>query len=198
MYLLITAIITILFVTVITGAWCFNHLIGFKNFDKYKQGFRLFKKDIGETVIISFILSCAIMILFCTILSLALITNLGYEDGYKINNTTPIVAFASGFETNSRYIFGTGTTENEMMYYYIEKTNMGNQIKSMTVDSSIYIVENNNTEPNITVKQKLKRLPEHLKKWSLRETLYESPITIITIPNNSISYEYNVDLSNLD
>ena len=198
MYLLITAIITILFITIAIGAWCFHQNIGFKNFDKYKQGFRLFKKDIGETMLISFILSCAIIILFCTLLSLALVETSGFEDEYEINSTTPIVAFSTGSETVGRYIFGTGTTQNKIMYYYMEKTNMGNQIKSMPVDSSTYIVENNNIEPNITVKQKIKRLPDHLKKWGWRESIYESPITIITIPENSISYEYNVDLSNLN
>ena len=188
MYLLITAIIVVLLVTIAVGLWTWN----------YYKIFRLYKNEILSNMLVAFVISIIIVFLLFFWFSGALVNNVGYEDGYNINSTTPIVAFSSNSNTSGNFILGSGTIENEMVYYYIEKTNMGNQIKNMLVNNSIYIVENNNIQPNITVQQKRRKIPEHLKKWSWISVTLDSPITIITIPENSILYEYNVDLSNLN
>jgi hypothetical protein len=186
MYLLITAIIVVLLVTIVVGLWTWN----------YYKAFRLYKKEIFTDMFCAFGISIVIVFLLFSLLSVFLVNNMGYEDGYNINSTTPIVAFSSNSNTSGNFILGSGTIENEMVYYYIEKTNMGNQIKSIPVDNSVYIVEDNNTQPNISVQQKRTKLPEQFKKWSWIHVFIGSEITIITIPENSISYEYNVDLSN--
>ena len=188
MYLLITAIIVVLIVTVAVGLWTWN----------YYKSFRPYYKNILSNMFVTFIISVIVVVLFCVLISVGLVNGSSYEDGYDINSTTPIVAFSSDSNTSGNFILGSGTIENEIVYYYIEKTNMGNQIKNIPVDNSIYIVENNNIQPNITVQQKRRKIPEHLKKWSWISVILDSPVTIITIPENSISYEYNVDLSNLN
>lgn len=188
MYLLITAIIVVLLVTIVVGLWTWN----------YYKAFRLYKNEILSNMLVAFVISILGVSLFSILISMGLVSNTGYEDGYNINSTTPIVAFSSKSNISGSFILGSGTIENEMVYYYIEKTNMGNQIKSIPIDNSIYIVEDNNTQPNISVQQKRKKLPEQFRKWSWINAWLDSKITIITIPENSISYEYNVDLSNLN
>lgn len=188
MYLLITAIIVVLLVAIAVGLWTWN----------YYKDFRLFKKEIFTDMFCAFVISIVVVPFFSFLFSLVLISSTGYEDGYDINSATPIVAFTSDSNTTGSFILGSGTIENEMVYCYIEKTTMGNQIKKIPVDSSVYIIEDNNIQPNITVQQKRIKIPKNLKKWSWINVSLDPPVTIITIPENSISYEYNVDLSNLD
>ena len=134
MYLLIAAISVILLVTIGVGLWTWN----------YYKSFRLFKNEIFSNMLVAFVISIIMVSLLFTLFSLMLVNNTGYDDGYDINSTTPIVAFTSDSNTTGSFILGSGTIENEMVYYYIEKTTMGNQIKQISVDSSVYIIEDNN------------------------------------------------------
>lgn len=188
MYLLIAAISVILLVTIGVGIYliCTNSWFWRK-------------KQILENTLLTFLISTiCVCLLFC-LFSLVFVNFASYEDGYDIKSTTPIVAFSPNSEISGEfYIFGGGSIEEEKTYTYIEKTELGAQIKSIPITSDVYIVENNEVQPNITVKAKRWELPEHLKKWSWIQVWLDPEITIITIPKNSITYDYNVDLSNLN
>lgn len=188
MYLLIAAISVVLLVTIGVGIYL---LIA--------NSWLLRKKQILENILLTFLISTTCVFLLFSLFSIVFVNIASYEEGYDIESTTPIVAFSSNSEISGRfYIFGGGSIEEEKTYTYIEKTELGAQIKSIPITSDVYIVENNEVQPNVTVKSKRWELPEHLKKWSWIHDWLEDPITIITIPENSITYDYNVDLSNLN
>lgn len=185
MYLLIAAISVVLLVTISVGIYL---LITDSWFWR--------KKQILERTLLTFMISTTCVFLLFSLFSVVFVNVASYEDGYDIESTTPIVAFSSNSEISGKfYIFGGGSIEEEKTYTYIEKTELGTQIKSIPIASDVYIIENNEVQPNITVKSKRWKLPEHLKKWSWINVLLEPPVTIITIPENSITYDYNVDLS---
>ena len=112
MYLLITAIIVVLLISIAVGLWTWN----------YYKSFRFYKNEIFSNMLVAFVVSIIIVSLFFTLFSMVLVVNAGYEDDYDINSTTPIVAFSSNSNTVGSFILGSGTIENEMVYYYIEKT----------------------------------------------------------------------------
>ena len=188
MYLLITAISVILLVTISVGIYL---LIA--------DSWYWRKKQILENILLTFLISTTCVPLLFGLFSLVFVNFASYEDGYDITSTTPIVAFSPNSEISGRfYIFGGGSIEEQKTYTYIEKTELGAQIKSIPITSDVYIVENNEEQPNVTVKSKRWKLPDHLKKWSWIHVWLDHQITIITIPENSITYDYNVNLSKLN
>lgn len=188
MYLSISAISVILLVTIVVGIYL---LITDSWFWR--------KKQILNNILLTFSISTICVFLLFTLFSIVFVNTASYENGYDIRSTTPIVAFSPNSEIQGQfYVFGGGSIGEEKTYTYIEKTELGAQIKSMPITSNVYIVENNEVQPNITIKNKQFTLPEHLRKWSWIHTWLEPEITIITIPENSITYDYNVDLSNLN
>lgn len=188
MYLLIAAISVILLVTIGVGIYLL-----------ITDSWFLRKKQILENILLTFLISTVCVFLLFTLFSVVFVNTASYEDGYDIRSTTPIIAFSPNSEISGKfYIFGGGSIEEQKTYTYIEKTELGAQIKSIPITSDVYIVENNEEQPNVTVKVKRWKLPEHLKNWSWFQVWLEPEITIITIPENSITYDYNVDLSNLN
>ena len=129
--------------------------------------------------------------------SLFLIESTGIEQEPLTKNTTSIVAFEASTETQGVFIFGSGNIGAEQSFYYIEETSKGKQIKTILNDDTVFIKEDNNVSPNISTLQSYTVRPEKYKKWCYIHGFYGNQYTVITIPENSIKYEYNLDLQKL-
>ncbi len=129
--------------------------------------------------------------------SLVFVGNKGIEKNPVVKNTFPIVAFEASAETQGVFIFGSGTIGAEQSFYYIEETSKGKQIKTILNDSTVFIKEDNNVSPNISILQSCLTLPDKYRKWCYINSIYGNEYTVITIPENSIKYEYNLDLQRL-
>lgn len=150
-----------------------------------------------EHFFFSFICGITITNIVFTLGSLMYIGIKGIEKNPIINNTFPIVAFEASTETQGVFIFGSGTIGAEQSFYYIEETSKGKQIKTILNDDTVFIKEDNNVSPNISTLQSYTVLPEKYKKWCYIHGFYGNQYTVITIPENSIKYEYNLDLQKL-
>ena len=137
MCLLITAIILVIVVTIGVGIFLILN-----------DSWFLRKKYILEDILTTFLLSTVFSLLLGILFSIVMVNSFSYEDGYEIKSTTSIVSFSPNAEISGNfYIFGGGSIGEKKVYTYIEKTELGAQIKSIPITSDVYIIEDNSIQP---------------------------------------------------
>lgn len=102
-----------------------------------------------------------------------------------------ITALADNDSVSGKFFLGTGRVDEEMQYYYIEKTELGKQMKNISAEN-VYLVEDNNEAP---------RIEKYTCKWKNKSWYWiagfalEPDYTQIYIPEGAVTTEFNVDLS---
>lgn len=110
--------------------------------------------------------------------------SVGSESIYAIEFNTTI---------SGNFFLGSGSFSSNEDYYYIGEYKEGKKIYNVSQNKA-YIVEDNNTNPNVeTYKTQFKN------EW-LRKNIpnaHEKREYKFTIPENSIKYDYNIDLKDV-
>lgn len=114
------------------------------------------------------------------------------EQEYRTVDTTEIYALNDNVGVHGKFFLGSGQVNSEPYYYYIEETNAGKHIGSIRAKNA-YICESNTETPRIEVQRALWN--KYWIKWifclNASDTRY-----MIYIPENSVTTDFNVDLSN--
>jgi len=102
---------------------------------------------------------------------------------------TPIYSVIDNQSFDGNFILGCGTISSSLKYYYIIKDEYGNKVSSTDMGNTHII--NTNGEP------KIKKYHTDFKnqKWCLIGfNCKEKDDYILEVPNNTIKYNYNIDL----
>lgn len=114
------------------------------------------------------------------------------EDEYRTVDTTEIYALNDNVGVQGKFFLGSGQVNSEPYYYYIEETDAGKHIGSISAKNA-YICESNTETPRIEMQRAFWK--KYWIKWlfciNASDTRY-----MIYIPENSVTTDFNVDLSN--
>lgn len=121
---------------------------------------------------------------------LAVVLDSTLQKEYYVVEKSPIYALQDGSNANGNFFLGSGYVKGEMRYTYISKTDKGMEIKSIDTEGN-YVKEDNSKSPNIVT-----YASRHKSKimGKLFPTVMDDEYKVITIPEHSIKYNYNVDL----
>lgn len=111
---------------------------------------------------------------------------------YQTVNTTEIYALNDNIGAQGKFFLGSGHVNGDAYYYYIEETDVGKHIASIPANNA-YICESNSETPRIEMQQMC--WEKSWVKWILITNWFETRY-MIYIPENSVTTDFNVDLSN--
>lgn len=135
--------------------------------------------------------ACAVLLWFILMVTSHIVAVCAAETQWKLVETREIYALNDNVGVSGRFYLGSGHVEDEMKYYFVEKTEKGKVVNSIGAKNA-YIVESNAETPRI---EKLeKRWTNNIVFWftcSLGPNISEYKIYI---PENSVTTDFNVDL----
>ena len=108
---------------------------------------------------------------------------------YKMTNDKPIIALQDNIETNGRFFLGSGTVDENSVYYYMTEDEFG--YKMDTVDTDSAYIQYSKDKPHIETYTPY--FTNDFVEFFTGGCLYGSR-TIIYVPKGSIVENYNVDL----
>jgi hypothetical protein len=108
---------------------------------------------------------------------------------YKMTNDKPIIALQDNIETNGRFFLGSGTIDEDPVYYYMAEDEFG--YKMDTVDTDFAYIQYSKDKPHIET-----YAPYFTNGFVEFFTggCISGNRTIIYVPKGSIVENYNVDL----
>lgn len=105
----------------------------------------------------------------------------------------PLCALRDNMGTSGTFFLGTGSVDSKMKYFYLIKDGQGRMSIEGIYVNNAYLVEfadDSSMAPHIL------REYTHFKSWILRVLLiYYKDTTTFYIPEGSIQYNFNVDLT---
>lgn len=126
---------------------------------------------------------------FLLTIILLVVAPLFYEEELIFMKESDIVALSSTTGQEGVFLLGSGSVKNKMKYHYALEDDRGVNLNSVSVEN-VYLKEDDNDTPNI--KEYRKEAKNKLTRWFFRgsfDTEYH-----VTIPENTIKQEFNVDL----
>ena len=113
------------------------------------------------------------------------------ETQWVLVETKEISALNDNITASGSFYLGSGRVDGEMKYFYVEETNKGKTVDSISADN-VYIVESNTEKP---------RIEKWQEKWENESLVWLSLCDgtnvieyKIYIPENSFTTDFNVDL----
>ena len=142
--------------------------------------------DVLSGVTMSFVSFAGLLILtsILTIASPQEFVTVGSESIYAIEFNSAI---------SGSFFLGSGSFSSKENYYYIGEYKEGKKIYNVS-QGRAYVVEDNNNSPNVEIYE-----AQFKNRW-LRKNIpnaYKKREYKFTIPENSIKYDYNIDLKDV-
>lgn len=116
--------------------------------------------------------------------------NLFADTTYETVDSFEISALNDNVSTHGKFFLGTGSMKEEMRYYFIEDTESGKHINSIPAKNA-YIHESNSETPRME-KQKSVWVSDWINWFCIKPDDIQYHIYI---PENSVTTDFNIDLS---
>lgn len=108
---------------------------------------------------------------------------------YKMTNDKPIIALQDNIETNGSFFLGSGTVDENPVYYYMAEDEFGYKMDTIDVDSTYIKYSKDKTHIETYTPYFTNGVVEFFTGGCLG-----SSRTVIYIPKGSIVENYNIDL----
>ena len=115
-----------------------------------------------------------------------------YKEIEKPTTVIELSALKDGSSSSGNFFLGTGTIDSSQYYFYLTQNSKGLQQSKLKIDSDVYLKEDDSVKPNISKYNKV--TDSKFVKFMFGEQLTVESHTIITVPANSVTTEFKVDL----
>ena len=105
-----------------------------------------------------------------------------------------IVSISDNMTLQGHFALGSGYVDENLCIFYVIDTSQGKKIDSVKADNAV-IIESNTEKPNIVIKsERYKHKWINIFLWDIRTICDDWDTAIITVPEDTITVQYNIDL----
>lgn len=173
---------------ILAGIAAISYIVYYIVRDVKKYGWHCFELEeilalFFGTIIMAALAACILM------LSSSMVCSLFAEIEYTVAETKEITALNDNSTASGYFFLGSGQVDEEMKYFFVEETEKGKHVDSVSAKNA-YVIESNSETPRIELLR-----PDFKNKglWWIAFPM-QDPEYRIYIPEDSITTDFNVDL----